>query len=47
MSDYRVTQDFAFEGRVYEVGDILRLSGPLQATVIKECPWPSKFSAEP
>ena len=36
MSDYCVTQDFAFEGRVYEVGDILRLGDPLQARVISE-----------
>ena len=43
MSDYRVTQDFAFEGNAYHVGDVLRLSDPLQARGIKEWPWPSSF----
>ena len=43
MNDYRETQEFAFEGRVYHASDILRLSDPLQARVIKEWPWPSRF----
>ena len=47
MYDYRVTQDFAFEGQVFHAGDILRLSDPLQARIIKDWSWPSKFSAEP
>jgi hypothetical protein len=46
MSDYRVTQDFAFEGHVYHVGDILRLSDPLEARVIREWPWPSNLFSD-
>ena len=47
MSDYRVLRSFAWEGQLYNPGDVRRLSDPLQARVIKEWPWPSKFSAEP
>jgi hypothetical protein len=46
VSDYRVTQDFAFEGQVFHAGDILRQSNPVEARIISEWPWASKFSAE-
>ena len=45
MSDYRVLRDFAFEGKAYEAG--VRQSNPVEARIIREWPWPSKFSAEP
>jgi hypothetical protein len=47
VSGYRVLRDFAFEGRVYGTGHILRQSNPIEARIIREWPWPSFFSAEP
>lgn len=46
MSDYRVLRDFAFEGKVFKVGDSLRPSDPLEGRIIREWPWPSFFTAE-
>lgn len=46
MSDYRVLRDFAFEGRLYSTGQILRQSNPLEARLIKEWSLPGFFSAE-
>jgi hypothetical protein len=43
VSDYRVLRDFAFEGRLYHAGHILRASDPLEARIIREWPWPSFF----
>ena len=43
MSDYRVLRDFAFEGKVFKVGDSLRPSDPLEGRIIREWPWPSSF----
>ena len=46
MSDYRVLRPFAWDGQLYNPGRILRQSNPIEATIISEWPWPSKFSAE-
>ena len=46
MSDYRVLRDFAFEGRLYSTGQILRQSHSVEAKIISERPWPSFFTAE-
>ena len=43
MNEFHVMQDFAFEGKRLPVGDVLRLSDPFLARVIKEWPWPSNF----
>ena len=43
MNEFHVMQDFAFERKRLPVGDVLRLSDPLQARGIKEWPWPSSF----
>jgi hypothetical protein len=43
MSDYRVVRSFAWEGKSYNPGDVLRLSDPLHTRIIREWPWPSKF----
>ena len=47
MSDYRVLRSFAWEGKLYNPGVVLRQSTPVEARIINEWPWPSKFSAEP
>jgi hypothetical protein len=43
MSDYGVLKDFAFEGRLYSTGQILRQSNPLEARIIKEWQLPGFF----
>ena len=46
MSDYRVLR-LRLGGTLYNPGDVLRQSNPVEARIISEWPWPSKFSAEP
>ena len=46
MSDYRVLRSFAWEGQLYNPGQILRQSNPVEARIISEWPWPSFFTAE-
>jgi hypothetical protein len=46
VSDYRVLRSFAWEGQLYNPGQILRQSNPVEARIISEWPWPSFFTAE-
>lgn len=46
MSDYRVLRPFAWEGQLYNPGQILRQSNPIEASIIREWPWPNFFTAE-
>ena len=43
VSDYRVLRPFAWEGQLYNPGQILRQSNPVEARIISEWPWPSRF----
>jgi hypothetical protein len=47
VSDYRVLRSFAWEGKLYNPGDVLRQSNPVEGRIIREWPWQSKFFAEP
>jgi hypothetical protein len=47
VNDYRVTQAFAWEAKLYDVGHILRAAHPVEARIIAEWPWQHFFEPVP